>query len=113
MSATTNRIKQVDNRLLFSFVAAVIVFAFLGFRLQRNTANLQHLQRAQRVYEYTQCQRSVVNTIKINDTAYAQINFWTQLRPITKDPTSLVRLNNLIDIYQQSLLHVPDCGKKP
>lgn len=107
---TEHVIKTTDKRLLFSFIAAVLVFMLLAVMVERNQHDIRRIVHEQGVSNWNQCQRSVTNTTKINATDQAFIDFLRSFVSRSSDPASL---RNFIAIYEDAKLDVPVCGPRP
>lgn len=106
-------LKLTDTRLLYMFIAFVILFGLLAYRSQHNTSAIDQHQREQVLNNWNQCQRSVQNTTKINETDQAFIDFLNGLKSPSATQTQEDRLHRFIEIYQNSKLVVPECGPHP
>lgn len=117
LPSVIDQVKHTDRRLLFSFVAAVFIFGLLASRTEINANNVEKaLKQTQQIIhdkavsDWKQCQRTVVNTTKINSTNQAFIDF---LRPLIAKSPNPKPLVDFIHIYEEAKLDVPVCGPRP
>lgn len=100
-------LRKADFRLLFGFIAMVVIFGLLSWRSAINEDHISNNLHRQQVLNYAQCERSFVNTGKINATFTALAEAVSVVRPQT--PALLAREH----IYLVSLWAYPTCGSKP
>jgi hypothetical protein len=103
-------IRFADRRMLFLLLFVVVAFVAVAARSELNNRSIKHNAHRQAVYNYQQCQRSVVNTQKINATTDAQIKFLSGFLKTSPNPAGL---RAFIKIYEDSKLIVPACGRTP
>lgn len=99
-----------DRRILFAFVAVVLIFGLLSWRgevnSRRGAVNARHIAEAAEkatALALATCRRTAVNTARLNATTNAVIGTLSAVRPQTPALLALER------IYRDSLLIVPAC----
>jgi hypothetical protein len=100
-------------------VALSIILAIVAFnanntasRSESNAAAIAKVVHTQQMAVYTQCQKSLVNTTKINTLNTTLVAFLkAEPKPVTA--AAQAALTMLEDAYDAALLTVPDCGSKP
>lgn len=110
VEATVTRIRSTDRRVLFMIAAMFLIFGLLSWRVQINQDRIGQSAHRQALYNWSQCQRSVVNTTKLNATSQVQIDFLT---PFLRTSQNRKAIERWIAIYRDAKLIVPDCGPRP
>jgi hypothetical protein len=80
----------------------------VGRQVDRAQSKIETNAHAQAIYNWTQCQRAVTNTTKLNDATSVFIKF---LESNNKPPRAAI--TQWIQIQRGALLIVPECGPRP
>lgn len=101
-------VKTTDKRLLFLLLAFVSIGALLGWRIQQNQDDIRDSVHNQAVYNWEQCQRSVINTTKINEKDEALIRLLVKFGKPDSPP-----IIQWIKDTRDAHLTIPSCGPRP
>lgn len=106
---------SVAADIILSVVLALVVLITHNTtdRANSNAAAIRQVVHTQALDAWTQCEKSAVNTTKINSTDLAFVQFLQSLPTTNSTPEGKAALATFEEIYQDAVLAVPVCGDQP